>query len=65
MKVPYGEEQYDYDEVLLTEQVTAYNNALNALKTKADEYNRSIDEKEAKRAELLLQNKKVAYYSHK
>jgi wobble nucleotide-excising tRNase len=62
---PYGEEQYDYDEAVLTDQITAYNNALNALKTKVDEYNRSIDEKEAKRAELILQNKKVAYYSHK
>ena len=49
----------------MTELITAYNNALNALKAKVDEYNRSIDEKEAKRAELILQNKKVAYYSHK
>lgn len=61
----YSEKQYDYDEALLTEYITAYNNALNALKGKIDEYNRSIDEKEAKRDELILQNKKVAYYSHK
>lgn len=62
---PYGDEQYDYDEVVLIELITAYNNALNALKNKVDEYNRSIDEKEAKKKELIQQNKKVAYYSHK
>lgn len=62
---PYGDEQYDYDEAVLIEHITAYNNALNALKSKVDEYNRSIDEKEAKKAELIQLNKKVAYYSHK
>lgn len=62
---PYGNEAYDYDEAALTEQITAYNSALNALKDKVDEYNRSIDERDGKRNELILQNKKVAYYSHK
>jgi energy-coupling factor transporter ATP-binding protein EcfA2 len=61
----YGVVQYGYDEAMLMERITAYNTALNALKNKVDEYNRSIDEKEAKKAELILQNKKVAYYSHK
>ncbi len=62
---PYGDERYDYDEAALTEHIAAYNNALSVLKSKVDEYNRSIDEKETKREELILQNKKVAYYSHK
>ncbi len=62
---PYGDEQYDYDEVSLNEHITAYNDALNILKGKVDDYNRSIDERDAKRNELILLNKKVAYYSHK
>lgn len=62
---PYGDEPYDYDEAVLNEFITSYNTALTTLKDKVDEYNRSIDEREAKRSELILQNKKVAYYSHK
>ena len=62
---PYGDEQYDYDEATLNERITAYNNALTALKDKVDEYNRGIDDHDAKRDELVLLNKKVAYYSHK
>lgn len=62
---PYGDEQYDYDEAALNERITAYNNALTALKNKVDEYNRGIDDRDAKRDELVLLNKKVAYYSHK
>lgn len=61
----YGNEQYDYDDAALNELVTAYNNALKALKTKVEEYNGSIDQREAKKEELILLNKKVAYYSHK
>lgn len=62
---PYDEEQYDYDEVSLNKLVTAYNDAQNTLKGKVDDYNRSIDERDAKRNELILLNKRVAYYSHK
>ena len=62
---PYGDERYDYDEAVLNEYITTYNTALTTLKDKVDEYNRSIDEREAKRSELILLNKKVAYYSHK
>ena len=62
---PYGNERYDYDEGSLNELVTAYNDALNTLKGKVEDYNRSIDERDAKRNELILLNKKVAYYSHK
>lgn len=53
------------NEAVLNEYITSYNTALTTLKDKVDEYNRSIDEREAKRSELILQNKKVAYYSHK
>ena len=62
---PYGDGRYNYDEVQLNELVRAYNDALNTLKGKVDDYNRSIDERDAKKNELLLLNKKVAYYSHK
>lgn len=62
---PYGDEQYDYDEAALNEHISTYNTALNALKDKVVEYNRSIDEREEKGNELILLNKKVAYYSHK
>ena len=61
----YGDERYDYDEATLNELISAYNKALTALKDKVDEYNRSIDERDAKRDELIELNKKVAYYSHK
>lgn len=62
---PYGDEQYDYDEVALNELITTCNNALTALKGKVDEYNLGIDDRNAKRDELVRLNKKVAYYSHK
>lgn len=62
---PYGDEHYDYEDAALNEHIAAYNNALNALKGKVDEYNRSIDERDTKRNELILLNKKVAYYCHK
>ena len=62
---PYSEERFDYDEVVLNERVAAYNHALNDLKRKVDEYNRGIDDRNTKRNELVQQNKKVAYYSHK
>ncbi len=62
---PYGDEQYDYDEAALIEHITAYNKALAAMKGRVDEYNRGIDDRINKRDELVLLNKKVAYYSHK